>query len=140
MTSWFRLILLCLALLCLLLHLTQPADLNHQLQIVSWGSGFDRGREPAADDTVSVVTSMRFDPARTGSLASRVLDCTLTAGNNGPPGWETHGHRHRLGLGELPVKRSSRQLQPMTLEHASARKYWLKPPILKLRRFATAFS
>ena len=50
------------------------------------------------------------------------------------------GHRHRLGLGELPVKRSSRQLQPTPLEHASARKCWLKPPILKLRRFATSFS
>jgi hypothetical protein len=50
------------------------------------------------------------------------------------------GHRHRLGLGELPVKRSSRQLQPTPLEHTSARKYWLKPPILKLRGFATAFS
>jgi len=49
MTSWFRLTL-CLALLCLfLLHLTQPADINHQLQIVSWGSGCDRGREPAPD-------------------------------------------------------------------------------------------
>ena len=36
MTSWFRLTL-CLALLCLLLHLTQPADLNHPLQIVGWG-------------------------------------------------------------------------------------------------------
>ena len=46
MTTGFRLSLLCLVLLCLLLHLTQPADLSHQLQIVSWGSGFDRGREP----------------------------------------------------------------------------------------------
>ena len=46
MTSWFRRTLCFLALLCLLLHLTQPADLNHQLQIVGWGSWFDRGREP----------------------------------------------------------------------------------------------
>src|SRR5207245_8568556 len=50
------------------------------------------------------------------------------------------GHRHRLGLGELPVKRSSRQLQPMTLDRASPRKYWLKPPILKIRGFATSSS
>jgi len=139
MTSWFRLTLCCLALLYLLLHLTQPADLN-QLQIVGCGSWFDRGREPAPDVlTVSAVRSMEFR-ARAGPRQSPVLDSTLTAGNSGPRGWQTHGHRHRLGLGELPVKRSSRQLQPTPLEHTSARKYWLKPPILKLRGFATAFS
>src|SRR5207248_8402025 len=91
MTSWFRLTLFCLALLCLLLYLTQPADLNHQLQIVGWGSGFDRGREPAPDAlTVAAVRSMEFR-ARAGPRQSLVLDCTLTAGNSGPPGWEMHG-------------------------------------------------
>jgi hypothetical protein len=110
MTSWFRLIL-CLAFLCLLLHLTQPADLHPQ--IVGWGSGFDRGREPAPDAlTVAAVKSVEFR-ARAGPRQSLVLNSTLTPGNSGPPGWEADGpSRHRLGLGELPVKRSSRQLQP----------------------------
>ena len=43
MTSWFRLTLICWRMLCLLLGLTQPADLNHQLPIVGSGSWFDRG-------------------------------------------------------------------------------------------------
>jgi hypothetical protein len=91
MTSWFRLTLCFLALLCLLLQLTQPADLNHQLQIVGWGSWFDRGREPAPDVlTVSAVRSMEFR-ARAGPRQSLVLNSTLTAGNSGPPGWESHG-------------------------------------------------
>src|SRR5437870_9830190 len=97
MTSWFRLTLFCLALLCLLLYLTQPADLNHQLQIVGWGSGFDRGREPAPDAlTVAAVRSMEFR-ARAGPRQSLVLDCTLTAGNSGPPGWEMHGPSAPIG-------------------------------------------
>src|SRR5580692_11593009 len=98
MTFWSRLTL-CWALLCLLLHLTQPADLNHQLQIVGWGSWFDRGSEPAPDVlTVSAIRSMEFR-ARAGPRQSLALDSTLTAG-----------------------------------------KYWLKPPILELRGFATPFS
>jgi len=94
MTSWFRLTL-CLALLCLLLPLTQPADLNHQLQIVGWGSWFDR--EPVPDAlTVAAVTSMEFR-ARAGPRQSLVLASTLTAGNSGPPGWETHGPSAPIG-------------------------------------------
>jgi hypothetical protein len=136
MTSWFRLTL-CLALLCLLLHLTQPPDLHHQLQIVGSASWFNRGREPAPDAlTVSVVRSMEC-PARAGPRQSLFLECTLTAGNTGPPGWETHGPSAPIAA--LASCRSSQQLN-QTCEHPSARKYWLKPPILKLRRFATAFS
>ena len=106
MTSWFRLTL-CLALLCLLLHLTQPADLNHQLQIVGWGSWFDRGRDPAPDVlTVSAVRSMEFR-ARAGPRQSLVLDATLTAGNHGPPGQETHGPSAPIGA--LASGRSSGQ-------------------------------
>jgi hypothetical protein len=122
MTSWFRLTLCFLALLCLLLHITQPADLNHQLQIVGWGSWFDRGREPAPDVlTVSAVRSMEFR-ARAGPRQSLALNSTLTAGNSGHPAGSRMGHRHRLGLGELPGKRSSRQLQPTPLRaHFSAK-------------------
>ncbi len=84
MTSWFRLTL-CLALLCLLLYLTQPADLNHQLQIVGWGSWFDRGREPAPDAlTISAVRSMEFR-ARAGprqSLDSWIKDLKQEYFNN----------------------------------------------------------
>jgi hypothetical protein len=105
MTSRFRLTL-CVGLLCLLVHLTQPADLN-QLQIVGCGSWFDRGREPAPDAiTISAVRSMEFR-ARAGPRQSLVLSSTLPARNSGPPGWESLGNRHRLGPGELPVKRSS---------------------------------
>ena len=126
MTSWFPLTL-CLALLCLLLHLTQPADLNHQLQIVGWGSWFDRGREPAPDaPTVSAVRSME-SRARAGPRQSLVLDSTLTAGNSGPPGWETHGPSAPIAA--LASCRSSQQLQP-TFEHPSPRKCWLTPAIL----------
>src|SRR5260370_33193739 len=88
MASWFRLTLCFLALR--LRHLTQPADLNHQLQIVGWGSWFDRGREPAPDVlTVSAVRSMEFR-ARAGPRQSLVLNSTLTAGNSGPPGCQSH--------------------------------------------------
>jgi hypothetical protein len=139
MTSWFRLTL-CLGLLCLLLHHTQPADLNHQLQIVGWGSWFDRGREPAPDVlTVSAVRSMEFR-ARAGPRQSLVLDSTLTAGNSGPPGWQTHGPSALI----VPWRVAGQAVKPATptnapREHTSARKYWLKPQILKLRGFATAF-
>ena|ERR1700758_658428 len=96
MTSWFRLTL-CLVLLCLLLHLTQPSDLNHQLQIVGWESWFDRGRQPAPDAlTVSAVRSVEFR-ARAGPRQSLVLDSMLIAGNSGPPGQETHGPSSPIG-------------------------------------------
>ena len=143
MTTRFHLILLCLALLCLLPHLTPPAGLNHPLQIVSWGSGFDRGREPAPDVlTVAAVRSMEFR-ARAGPRQSLVLDCTLTARNIGPPAGRRMGHRHRLGPGELPASAQAgnpNQRPSSTLQREKARKYWLKPPILKNRGFTTPFS
>ena len=140
MTSWFRLTLFCLALLCLLLYLTQPADLNHQLQIVGWGSGFDRGREPAPDAlTVLAVRSVEFR-ARAGPRQSLVLDSALNAGNSGPPGQETHWPSAPIG----PRRVTGQAVKPATptnaLGHTFLRKYGLKPPILKTRGFATAFS
>ena len=112
MTSWFRLTL-CLGLLCLLVHLTQPADLN-QLQIVGCESWFDRGREPAPDVlTVSAVRSMEFR-ARAGPRQSLVLDSTLTAGNSGPPGWETHGPSAPIG----PWRVAGQAVKPATPTNA----------------------
>ena len=46
MTSWFRLTLCFLALLCLLLHLIQPADLNHQLRLSAGDHGSIEGENP----------------------------------------------------------------------------------------------
>ena len=122
MTSWFRLSLLCLALLCLLLHLTQPADLNHQLQIVSWGSGFDRGREPAPDAlTVAAVRSMEFR-ARAGPRQSLVFDCTLPAGNSGPPGQETLGPSVPIG----PWRVADQAVKPATPTNAPRARFSAK--------------
>ena len=112
MTSWFRLTLR-LGLLCLLVHLTQPADLN-QLQIVGCGSWFDRGREPAPDAiTVSAVRSMEFR-ARAGPRQSLVLNSTLTAGNSGPPGWESHGPSAPIG----PWRVAGQAVKPATPTNA----------------------
>src|ERR1700746_2178294 len=122
MTSWFRLSLLCLVLLCLLFHLTQPADLNHQLQTVSWGSGFDQGREPAPDAlTVAAVRSMEFR-ARAGPRQSLVFDCTLTAGNSGPPGWEAHGPSAPIG----PWRVAGQAVKPATPTNAPRARFSTK--------------
>ena len=124
MTTRFHLILLCLALLCLLPHLTPPAGLNHPLQIVSWGSGFDRGREPAPDVlTVAAVRSMEFR-ARAGPRQSLVLDCTLTAGNIGPPGWETHGPSPPIG----PWRVAGQAIKPATPTNAPRADFSAKIP------------
>jgi hypothetical protein len=112
MTSWFRLTL-CLVLVCLLLHLTQPADLN-QLQIVGCGSWFDRGRESAPDVlTVSAVRGMEFR-ARAGPRQSLVLDSRLTAGNSGPPGWKTRGPSAPIG----PWRVAGQAVKPATPTNA----------------------
>jgi hypothetical protein len=113
MKLWLRLTLVCCVLLCLFLSLPQAVGLNHRLHIVGLRPWFDRGREPASDaPKVSVVRRMRFDQPRARPLAYLVLDCAWTASNLGPPGPRPMGHRNRSGLRELPVKRSSRQLQP----------------------------
>jgi hypothetical protein len=150
MKRWFRLTLVCCALLCLFLccvllclclSLPQAVGLNHGLQIVGLRSYFDRGTESASDaPTVSVVRSMRFDQPRAGPLRSLILDGEWTASNLGPPGSETHAPPEPIGHGRVPVKRSSRQLQPIPRVHSSPRIYCLKPPIFKIRGFTTAFS
>lgn len=96
MTPWFRLTLVCRALLCLLLGLTQAVDWNYQ-PVVSSGSLFDRATKASDSPTSSVVGSMAFDLARAGPFGSLVLDGRLTAGNIGPPGQENHGPPEPMG-------------------------------------------
>ena len=88
----FWLTMVCWALACLLLSLSQQAGLNRQLQVAGSSQWLDRCREPASDSpTASVARSTQFDPARAGPLISLVLDDAWTEGNIGPPGQETHG-------------------------------------------------
>ena len=110
MRLWFRLTIVCGALLGLLLGLTPPADWNYQSHVVGSGPCFDQGKETASDSsTTSVVESMECDPARAASLESLVLDRALTASNTGPPARRPTSLQNRWALGELP---SSRQLKP----------------------------
>ena len=138
MMLWFRLALVCWLLVCVLLSLTLPVGLNHPLQVVESEPWLAPARECAAHwPPASVVRSMEFDPARSGPLASLVLDGAWTAGNLDPPAWRPMGHRNRSGLGKLPVKPAT---PTNALEHPFSTKYWLKPPILKNQGLATAFS
>lgn len=88
----FWLTMVCWALACLVLGLSQQAGLNHPLQVSSLGQWLDRCREPASGSpTASIVKSTQFDPTRAGPLTPLVLDDAWTGGNVGPPGQETHG-------------------------------------------------
>src|SRR5216683_1499817 len=111
MKLWFRLTLVCGALLGLLLGLTPPAHWNYQSHVVRSGPCVDQGKDTAFDSsTASVVESMECDPARVASLESLVLDRALTASNTGPPGQQTP---RACGTdGPLASCRSSRQLKP----------------------------
>jgi hypothetical protein len=138
MKLWFRLAIVCGALLGLLLGLTPLADWNYQSHAVRSGPCFDQGKEAASDSsTASVVESMECDPARAASLESLVLDRALTASNTGPPGPETHGLRNRWALAELPVKPAT---QTNAIEQPSPQIYWLSTTELKIGGFATGFS
>src|SRR5229473_6887703 len=98
MKLWFRLTLVCGALLGLLLGLTPPAHWNYQSHVVRSGPCFDQGKDTAFDSsTASVIESMEYDPARAASLESLVLDRALTASNTDPPGQETHGPAEPMG-------------------------------------------
>lgn len=121
MKPWFSLTLVCWALLCLLLILSQQASLNHQLQVVDSGQWLDRCGEPASGSpTASVVRSTEFVPARAGPLASLVLDSAGAAGNIGPPGEETHGPPEPIGTWR--VAGQSRHLKT-TSSHPAPRNY-----------------
>ena len=141
MKRWFHLTLVCCILLALCLSFAQAVDLNLDLPIVGLRPEFDRGREPASDaPTVSVVTSMRFDPPRAGPLRSLIHDCASTAGHLGPPGWETHGPPERIGPGRVAGKRSRQQLRPTPRARFFPEFTGSNHPFSKPRGFTTAFS
>jgi hypothetical protein len=127
MMPWFRLTLVCWALLGLLLGLTPPANWNYQSHVVHSGPCFDQGKETASDSsTASVVERMECDPARAASLESLVLDHALTASNTGPPGQETHGASGTDG--PLASCRSSRQLKPTPSSNLLHKITGFRPP------------
>src|ERR1700737_719912 len=131
MKLWFRLTIVCGALLGLLLGLTPPADWNYQSHVVRSGPCFDQGKETASDSsTASLVASMECDPARAASLESLVLDRALTVSNTGPPGQETHGPAELMvALGELPLKPAT---QTNAIQQPSPQIYWLSTAELKI--------
>jgi hypothetical protein len=86
MKLWFLFALVCLAIMCLLLSLSQQAGSNYQLPVARSGPGLDRCREPASSlPTASVVKSMEFPPG--SRWTSNPLSSTgrLTVSNIGPP-------------------------------------------------------
>ncbi len=88
----FWLAMVCWALVCLVLGLSQQAGLYHSSQVSGSSQWLDRCREPASGSpTASVVESTQFDLARAGPLTSLVLEDSWSKGNIGPPGQETHG-------------------------------------------------
>ncbi len=112
MKPWFSFALVCWALVCLLLSLSQQAGLNHRLQVASSGQSLDRCRESASGSpTASVVGSAEFGPALAGPLTSLAL---------GPPGQETHGPPEPIGF--CQVAGQSWQLKA-TSSHLDPRNY-----------------
>jgi len=98
MKPWFSLTLVCWALVCLLLSLSQQAGLNHHSHLVCSRPWFDPCREPASGlPTAAILRNTEFDSARAGPLASLVLDGRWTAANIGPPGQDTHGPPAPIG-------------------------------------------
>ncbi len=92
MKLWFRLTIICWALACLFLSLSQQVSWNHQPHLVCSRLWIDRCREAASDSqSAAIVSSMEFDPLRAGPLTSLVLDGAWAPGNIGPPGQELHG-------------------------------------------------
>jgi hypothetical protein len=103
MTPWLRLTLtlIGLALVCLLLSLSQPAGLNHPVAgskpwLAQW-------REPApGSSTPSGFTSMEFDPVRARPLPCLVRDCVWTTSDLGPPGHQPQGTPEPIGPWPVP--------------------------------------
>src|SRR5260370_10335680 len=86
------LIVVCWALECLVLGLSQQAGLYHSSQVSGSSQWLDQCREPASGSrTASVFKSTQFDPARARSLTSLVLEDAWPERNIDPPGQETHG-------------------------------------------------
>jgi hypothetical protein len=92
MKLWFRLTIICWALVCLFLSLSQQVSRNHQPHLICSRPWIDRCKEAASDSpTAAIVSIMEFDPLRAGPLTSLVLDGAWTPRNIGPPGQEPHG-------------------------------------------------
>ena len=109
----FWLTVVCWALVCLLLSLSQQAGLYHSLQVSGSSQWLDQCREPASGSrTAADFKSTQFDPARAGPLTSLVLEDAWTDGNIGPPGrgkpWATGADQN------LPVAGQKRQLKART--------------------------
>jgi hypothetical protein len=116
MKPWFSLTIVCWALLCLLLGLSQQAGLYHASQVSGSSAWLDRCREPASGSpTALVVESTQFDPARAGPLTSLVLEDSWSKGNIGPPGQETYGPPKTIGIRRLPFRDRSSKQQRATL-------------------------
>ena len=134
----FWLTMVCWALVCLLLSLSQQAGLNCPLQVASLSQWLDRCREPASGSpTASVVRSTQFDLARAGPLTSLVLEDAWTEGNIGPPGQETRRPPKPIGI--CQVAGQSRQLKATT-SHLASGNFLTQPTEFENRGFATAFN
>ena len=104
----FWLTVVCWALVCLLLSLSQQAGLYHSLQVSGSSQWLDQCREPASGSrTASVFKSTQFDPARAGPFTSLVLEDAWTDGNMVHPGQENHGPPEPIRICRLPVKDGS---------------------------------
>ena len=134
----FWLTMVCWALACVVLGLSQQAGLYHSSQVSGSSQWLDQCSEPASGSrTASVFKSTQFDPARAGPPTSLVLEDAWTDGNIGPPGpgkpWTTGADQN------LPVAGQRRQLKARTGRHpqeiidSSLRN-------LKNQGFATGFS
>jgi hypothetical protein len=110
MKPWFLLTILCWALVCLLLSLSQQPGLNRELQVVGSGQWLDRCGEAAfGSPAAAAVRGREYDQARAGPLESVALGDALTVGNIGPPCQETHGPPKASRAGR--VAGQSRQLE-----------------------------
>jgi hypothetical protein len=89
----FWLTMVCWALVCLVLGLSQQVGLYlTRCKFPAQANGWINVEKPASGSpTASVVRSTQFDPARARSLTSLVLEDAWPERNIGPPGQETHG-------------------------------------------------
>jgi hypothetical protein len=115
MKARFWVTMVCWALACLLLSLSQQAGKYHSLQVSGSSQWLDRCREPASGSpTASVVKSTRFDLTRAGPITSLVLMRALRE-ILAHPAKKPMGHRSRSGICRLPVKDGSSKQHQATL-------------------------